>query len=103
MRCARASMRMGAPRLEPGLVSAWAGLIAISCWPLYRRFSARILGGRSPALSALLFSILTGLVLLVPLVLATHQIAQGSEAFAQSLNQMREHGIPVPAWLARLP
>src|SRR5262249_40979117 len=63
---------------------AWAGLITISCWPLYRRFSARILGGRSPVLSALLFSILTGLVLLVPLAFATHQIAQGSEAFAQS-------------------
>jgi predicted PurR-regulated permease PerM len=82
---------------------AWAGLIAISCWPLYRRFSASILGGRSPALSALLFSVLTGVVLLVPFALATHQIAQGSEAFAQSLGQMREHGIPVPDSLARLP
>jgi predicted PurR-regulated permease PerM len=82
---------------------AWAGLIAISCWPLYRRFSARIFGGRSAVLSALLFSILAGLVLLVPLAFATHQIAQGSEAFARSLTEMREHGIPVPTWLASLP
>jgi predicted PurR-regulated permease PerM len=82
---------------------AWAGLIAISCWPLYRRFAARILGGRAPALSALLFSLLTGLVLLVPLAFATQQIAQGSEAFARSLTDLREHGIAVPPWLAHLP
>jgi predicted PurR-regulated permease PerM len=45
----------------------------------------------------------TGLVLLVPIVLAVHQIAQGSDAFARSLNQLQQSGIPVPAWLARLP
>jgi hypothetical protein len=40
---------------------------------------------------------------LVPIVLAVHQIAQGSDAFARSLNQLQQSGIPVPAWLARLP
>src|ERR1700681_1729565 len=81
----------------------WAAVIAIAVWPIYIRFAIAVLGGRSPALAALLFTLLTGLVLLVPIALAVHQIAQGSNAFARSLNQLQESGIPVPAWLGRLP
>jgi predicted PurR-regulated permease PerM len=51
----------------------------------------------------LLFTFLTGLVLLVPIALAAHQIAQGSDTFAQSLNRLHESGITVPVWLVRLP
>ena len=80
----------------------WAALIAITTWPIYTRFERLMPDGRSP-LAALLFTFLTGLVLLVPIVLAAHQIAQGSEAFVQALNQLRESGIPVPTWLAQLP
>src|ERR1700687_5686035 len=81
----------------------WAAVIAITAWPIYIRFATPILGGRSAALAALVFTCLTGLVLLVPIVLAVHQIAQGSDAFARSLNQLQESGLPVPAWLAELP
>jgi predicted PurR-regulated permease PerM len=81
----------------------WAVVIAITAWPIYARFEGPAFGGRSPALAPLLFTLMTGLVLLVPLILAVHQIAQGSDAFARSLNQMQESGLPVPAWLAELP
>lgn len=81
----------------------WAGLIAITAWPIYTRFATRVAGSRSAALAPLLFTLLTGLVLLLPVALAMHQIAQGSEALARSLNQLREDGIPVPAWLVQLP
>src|SRR6202046_1486725 len=81
----------------------WAAVIAIAVWPIYIRFAISVVGGRSPALASLLFTLLTGMVLLVPIVLAVHQIAQGSVAFARSLNQLQQSGIPVPAWLARLP
>src|SRR6202140_1955388 len=81
----------------------WAAVIAIAVWPIYIRCAISVLGGRSPALASLLFTLLTGLVLLVPIVLAVHQITQGSDAFARSLNQLQQSGIPVPAWLARLP
>jgi predicted PurR-regulated permease PerM len=81
----------------------WAAVIAISAWPIYIRFAAPILGGRSSALAPLLFTFLTGLVLLVPIALAAHQIAQGSDTFAQSLNRLQESGITVPVWLVRLP
>src|SRR5258705_12709612 len=81
----------------------WAVVIAITAWPIYARFQSLVFGGRSPVLAPLLFTLMTGLVLLVPIVLAVHQIAQGSDAFARSLNQLQESGLPVPAWLAALP
>ena len=82
---------------------AWAALIAITVWPIYTRFARTIFGGHSAALAPLLFTLLTGLVLLVPIVLTAHQIAQGSDAFVQAVNQLRGSGIPVPVWLAQLP
>jgi predicted PurR-regulated permease PerM len=82
---------------------AWAGAIAITMWPIYVRFAPLILNGRSPALSALLFTLVTGTVLLVPIVLVVHQIAQASDAFTHWLAQLQANGIPVPAWVARLP
>jgi hypothetical protein len=35
--------------------------------------------------------------------LTAHQIAQGSDAFVRSHNQLRESKIPFPGWLAQLP
>ncbi len=81
----------------------WAALIAITAWPIYTRFASLTLGARSPVLAPMLFTLLTGLVLLGPLVLTAHQIAQGSDAFVQAFDQLRESGMPVPAWLAQLP
>jgi predicted PurR-regulated permease PerM len=66
----------------------WAAVIAITLWPIYVRFESRIFGGRSHTLAPLLFTFLIGLVLVVPIVMAVHQIAQGSNAFAQSLNSL---------------
>jgi predicted PurR-regulated permease PerM len=77
----------------------WAAVIAITAWPIYIRFAAPLFGGRS--LAPLLFTLLTGLVL--PVVLAVHQIAQGSDAFVRSINQLQDSGIPVPGWLEQLP
>jgi predicted PurR-regulated permease PerM len=81
----------------------WAAIIAITSWPIYTRFARLILGGRSPVLAPLLFTLLTGLVLLGPIVWTAHQIAQGSDAFVHALNQLRESGVAVPVWLAQLP
>jgi predicted PurR-regulated permease PerM len=51
----------------------------------------------------LLFTLLTGVVLVVPMILTVHQIAQGSDAFAHWVTQLRQEGIPVPGWVAQLP
>lgn len=81
----------------------WAALIAITAWPVYLRFARLISGRRSSFLAPLLFTLLTGLVLLGPVILAAHQIAQGSDAFLRAFNRLRESGIAVPVWLAQLP
>jgi predicted PurR-regulated permease PerM len=81
----------------------WAAVIAIAAWPIYIRFATHLLGNRSATLASLLFTFLTRVILLGLVVLTVHQIAQGSDAFASSLDQMQHRGIPVPSWLARLP
>jgi predicted PurR-regulated permease PerM len=82
---------------------AWAAVIAITTWPIYIRFTSLISDGRSPVLVPMLFTLLTGLVLLVPIILTVHQIAQGSDAFVRWVGQLRQDGIPVPVWVAQLP
>jgi predicted PurR-regulated permease PerM len=87
--------------LLPALI--WAVIIAIAVWPIYSRFTMLIAGGRAPALAALLFTLLTGLVLVVPVILTVHQIAQGSDVFGRWVNQLRADGLPVPSWVEQLP
>src|SRR3977135_88139 len=60
----------------------WATVIAITSWPIYTRFAALINKDHSSVLAPSLFTLLTGLVLIVPIALTTvHQIVQGSDAF----------------------
>jgi predicted PurR-regulated permease PerM len=81
----------------------WAAVIAITTWPVYIRFVMLISDDRSPVLAPLLFTLLTGLVLFVPIILTVHQITQGSDAFVLWVTQLRQEGIPVPGWVAHLP
>src|SRR3981189_3678236 len=72
----------------------WAAVIAITTWPIYVRFARLIGDGRPTVLAPLLFTLLTGLVLIVPVLLTVHQIAQGSDAFARWVSELRESGLP---------
>jgi len=82
---------------------AWAGVIALAVWPLYRRFAERMLGGRQGVPAPLAFTLVVGLLLFVPMILATHQAAQESQALLQLLARIRENGLPAPVWLSSLP
>jgi predicted PurR-regulated permease PerM len=83
--------------------SAWAVLIAITTWPAYIRFN-RLISNRPPQLLApLLFTLLVGVVLIVPVALTVHQIAQASDALVAFIAELRQNGIPVPSWVTRLP
>ena len=81
----------------------WAAVIAITTWPVYIRFATLISDDRSPVLAPLLFTFLTGLVLVVPIILTVHQITQGSDAFVLWVTKLRQDGIRVPGWVAQLP
>jgi predicted PurR-regulated permease PerM len=80
----------------------WAGLIAVTVWPIYGRFVLLIPAERD-LLAPLLFTLLIGLVLIIPLTAALHQIALGSRIFVSTLSELQASGLPVPSWLARLP
>ena len=84
----------------PALI--WATILAITAWPLYVRF-ASLLSGDKSRLSAAVFTLLVGLVLFLPVALATYQIAQQSDVLFRWIAQSRENGIEVPEWIARLP
>jgi predicted PurR-regulated permease PerM len=82
---------------------AWASMIALTTWPLYIRF-AGLFGRRTGrSVAALLFTVLVGIVLLIPIVLLLRQAAQDSQTILQGINQLRENGIPVPSWASQLP
>ena len=82
---------------------AWAVILAIAVWPLYARLAD--VGARQPppVIAPLLVTVLMGVMLLAPLVLATQEIARESEQIMQWIIGLRETGVPVPGWVAQLP
>jgi predicted PurR-regulated permease PerM len=80
---------------------AWAVVIAIAEWPLYRRACHRW-PGRS-YLIAIGFALVTALFVIGPLSLAAISLAQESQAAMAWLQHAQQSGIPVPVWLPHLP
>src|SRR5688500_13288121 len=58
----------------PALI--WAGIFAITPWPLYERFAAKFTGGTTSIGVAFLFTIFIGVSIFLPIALATYQLAQ---------------------------
>jgi len=82
---------------------SWAVVIALTVWPAYRKFSARIGAKPSDVVAPLSFTLIVGLVLFLPVGLAIHQAAQEAQNLLQSLAQIRQNGLPVPEWLPQMP
>jgi predicted PurR-regulated permease PerM len=79
---------------------AWAGLLAVITWPAHVRLQAR---GWPPAASA---AILVGLLILGfvgPSLLLLDTLGGELAGVQRLLTRLNETGVPVPAWLARLP
>jgi predicted PurR-regulated permease PerM len=82
---------------------AWAAVLAIALWPLYRRL-IRALGGRGQrVLAPLILTLSTGLVCIVPFVYAVVEAAREAHILAQYLVDVQRTGIPVPGWISELP
>jgi predicted PurR-regulated permease PerM len=84
----------------PALI--WASILAITVWPIHLWFASTIIGRRA-GFAALLSTACIGLLLFLPIALATYQIAQQSDILFAWIKQARESGIQVPEWIARLP
>lgn len=80
---------------------AWAAVLAIAEWPLYRRAAARSPG--HPVLLACLFAVVTALFVIVPLSLAAVTLTQESQTALDWLKHAQQSGIAAPAWLPNIP
>ncbi|HMD66907.1 MAG TPA: AI-2E family transporter [Stellaceae bacterium] len=82
---------------------AWAAVLAIALWPLYRRLVRAAAGAGQRVLAPLGFTLLIGLVFIVPFVYTAVEVARETHVFVQYLVDARHTGIPVPDWVPQLP
>ena len=82
---------------------AWAAILAIAIWPLYRRAQNRWPPGRHNILVPAIFTLVVTLVFVVPLVLAAVQIGRDAHGAITWLVEARNNGIPMPEFVGRLP
>ncbi len=80
---------------------AWAAILAIAEWPLYRRAILRRPG--HDALIGVLFAVATALIFLIPLSVATLAMAQESQAALDWLQHVQRFGIAPPPWFSSVP
>ena len=86
-------------RFIPSLV--WAAIIAIASYPLYRRWR-RVFGDRDD-LSALLFTTLLALIIIVPLSWLVSVWVQESQLFINYLQAVNREGGHAPEFVHNLP
>ncbi|TPG18757.1 AI-2E family transporter [Sphingomonas koreensis] len=80
---------------------AWAAVLAIAEWPLYRFAVARF--PNRPGLIAFGFTLATALLVILPLSLAAVTLAQESQGALDWLKHAQQSGIAAPSWLGGLP
>jgi predicted PurR-regulated permease PerM len=80
---------------------AWAAVLAIAEWPLFRRARARWPG--HDGLLSVGFAAATALIVLVPLSMAGVSLVQESQAASDWIAKVQKTGIAQPPWLAGLP
>ena len=82
---------------------AWAAVLAIALWPLYRRLLWVLPQQGQWALAPLLATTTVAVVVIAPLVLLGIALAHESHFVIGLIAEARQHGIPAPAWIERLP
>jgi len=88
-------------RFLPAL--AWAGVLAIALWPLYRLVARVLPGGEEGVLAPLLVTLLIGLIFTAPFVYVVIEGARETRVVIHFLGEAQRNGIPVPDWIAQLP
>jgi len=82
---------------------AWATILAIALWPLYRRAERPFPPHGHRILLPLAATLVVGLVLIVPLVYVAVEVARESSILLRYIGELRTNGLPTPAWLPGLP
>ncbi|MEY4730907.1 MAG: putative permease, er of the PurR regulon, partial [Pseudomonadota bacterium] len=82
---------------------AWAAVIAIATWPLYKKFFSYLPAKYSHALSPALFTLIVSALLIVPLAYAATQIAHEGQVILRLAADVQKNGMAVPDWVVRIP
>ena len=82
---------------------AWAAVLAVAVWPLYRRLLILLPRRSDRVLGPLLATILIAIVFIAPLVLLGIAVARESHFVVALISEARHNGIPAPAWISELP
>jgi predicted PurR-regulated permease PerM len=82
---------------------AWAGVLAIALWPLYRRVASALPGGKSRILAPLLVTLTVGLIFCVPFIYVAIEGAREVRIVVHYLGEAERNGAPVTEWMPQLP
>jgi predicted PurR-regulated permease PerM len=82
---------------------AWAGVLAIALWPLYRRLARVFPGDKEGVLAPLLATLLIAVIFTGPFVYVAIESAHEIGAAVHLLSEAQQNGIPVPEWVPQLP
>src|SRR5262245_50297978 len=69
----------------------WAVVVAIATWPLYTRFASRF--RHHKRLAPLLFTLMLGVILLLPIFLTINEITQDRDTIARWFRSLHENGL----------
>ena len=81
----------------------WAVVTTVAAWPAYRRFVRRLPAEHAQIVAPMVFTALLGIVVFIPVVIAIREAAAESRELLRLLADVRENGLPAPAWLPSLP
>ncbi len=82
---------------------AWATVLAIATWPLYRHLDRELPARLNRFWPALLFTLLAGAVFFLPLLYAGVHIAIEAQNLPHFVTTLKEKGMPAPAGLESMP
>lgn len=82
---------------------AWAVVLSIALWPLYRRWLLLFHGASARIVAPLVLTIAVGVVFATPLVLVGIAIAHETHFFIHLIINARHNGLAVPEWVGQMP
>jgi predicted PurR-regulated permease PerM len=82
---------------------AFAVILAIAIWPLYRRLARKALRPERKVFLPLAFTLAVGAILILPFAVVANEAVRDSDDVARWLIQATRSGVPPPQWLSSVP
>lgn len=82
---------------------AWAGVLAIALWPVYRRLARLLPGDKEGILAPALATLLIAAIFTGPFIYVAIEGAHEIRVVVRLLGEAEQSGIPVPEWIPQLP